>query len=589
MKHFRIFKALIFTGIITFSYQVKAEEHHNIILHTDKFKDVAQKFVNFHKEAEGVNSILVSVDELDKKPRTSKLRPPHDGFEKTKPTGFEIKNYNYELALKIADYLREYGNKNKLHSVMVLGNSSLIPPSYFFHNDYEKDLPAPSNVVEYTSWIGSDHYYGAPDFTIKYRWPVGRVAIETIEQAEHYLNKLKKFKEQIKEKPNTDFAFAGANVVHDYRVMGEMYRLALQKNGILTGNVSDYNETDGNLTKEKFLEALVKDPAEFMMFFTHGMGEGIVMSDEGMVTVKDILDLPEADRLKVVFSPSCLNAGFDYANIVLPFDPANKNSVAEAFVMSNVAIAYVGSTRLALANVKFETEKKHGRVMIKDALYMPGLLLELLTAYKEGKTRLGDAFKAAHDSYSKKTYGIDGVDVDKDFAALMKVETGARAMYAAYALIGDPVISLSPLKTAEESKHTGLEILNTHFTEEMRSYMSIPGFTPSKNVLSTNLIVKIGHGNKDITSPINYKIIDAKNSKIVKAGELKPGHVLDFKPVADKLTFLLQSWTTPSDMTWQYFFVEKADNADPEIVAQRAKAEEKPHRPLSAGAAVLPH
>jgi hypothetical protein len=400
---------------------------------------------------------------------------------------------------------------------------------------------------------------------------------------------LKTFKEQTKEKPNTNFAFAGANVVHDYRVMGEMYRLALQKNGILSGNVSDYNETEGKLTREKFLEALVKDPSEFMMFFTHGMGEGIVMADETQVTTKDILDLPSAERLKVVFSPSCLNAGFDYYNIPLPFSPEAKNSIAEAFAMSNVAIAYVGSTRLALANVKFETEKRHGKVNITDALFMPGLLLELLTAYKQGKTRLGDAFKMAHDIYSQKTYGKDGVDVDKDPAALANVDLGARAMYAAYALIGDPVISLSPLSTIEPTKHNGLEIVNAHFTEEMRPYMHIPGFTPSKHVLASNLVVKIAHGNKDVPGNINYRIIDAKNSNIVKQGEVIRGHVVDFRPVADKVTFLLQSWTNPTDMTWQYFFVEKADNAHPDEVQKRGNQKALPHRPQGKGIAVLPH
>lgn len=573
-----------------YSLQSFADEHVNLILHRDSFHNVAKRYVEFHKEAEGVKSILVSVDEIAQKKRTGTQKPTHPGYENMKPEGFEIKNYDYELALKIADYLRDYGKKNKLDSVMILGNASLIPPSYFFHNDYERDLPAPSNVVEYTSWIGSDHYYGAPDFTIKYRWPVGRVAIETIEQAEHYLNKLKRFKEQNKEKPDTDFAFAGANVVHDYRIMGEMYRLALQKNGILTGNVTDYNETEGKLTRAKFMEALVKDPSEFFMFFTHGMGGGIVMGNEEQVTTKDILSLPEAERLKVVFSPSCLNAGFDYHNIPLPFDPENKNSIAEAFMMSNVAVAYVGSTRLALANVKFETEKKHGKVEIKDALFMPGLLMELLTAYRNGASRLGDAFKLAHDIYSQNTYGKNGVDVDKDPSALANVELGARAMYAAYALIGDPVISFPPLKASAPSKHTGLEILNPHFTEEMRPYMHIPGFTPSKHVLATNLIVMIGHGNKDIKTPINYRIIDAKNSEIVKQGEVLSGHVINFKPVADKVTFLLQSWTNPNDMTWQYFFVEKADNADPDVIQKRGTQKDVPERKLEGSAAsVLPH
>jgi hypothetical protein len=127
VKYSRILGVFAIIGSLSVPYSLHAAEaHNNIILHTDAFKDVAQKFADFHKSAEGANSILVSVDALNKKPRTSKLRPPHPGFETTKPEGFEIKNYNYDLALKIADFLRDYGDKNPLHSVMILGNATLV-------------------------------------------------------------------------------------------------------------------------------------------------------------------------------------------------------------------------------------------------------------------------------------------------------------------------------------------------------------------------------------------------------------------------------------------------------------------------------
>lgn len=553
----------------------KQDNHVNLLLYTKPFEAVAQKFVEFHKSAENAATILALVDDIKAKPRTSDLRPPHSGYEKQKPEDFEIQNYDYELALKIADYIRDYSDKNPCHSVMVLGNGGIIPPSYFFYNEYEKDLPAPSNIVEYTSWIGSDHYYAAPDFQLKHRHAVGRVAVSTPEEAEAYLAKLKKYKAQTIAKPNNDFIFAGANVVHDYRVMGEMYRVAMYKERVFGKKVFPLMETGGALTREKFMDALVKDPAQFVMFFTHGMGEGIVMADNEQVKVKDIIDLPASETLKVVFSPSCLNAGFDYANVPLPFDPDNKRSIAEAFMLSKVAIAYVGSTRLALADIKFKTEKRHGVMSVTEVKYMPDLLMRLLVAYKEGARRLGDAFMLAHQKYLAERPLEE-----------YKNDPGARAMYAAYALIGDPVITMPPFEAGPESKHNGLELLNPDHTKEFHRHFEIPGFTPTKHPLAGPFVIKFGHGNKDVTAPAHFKLVETKSGKLVHEGKIDPAHEYHFKPdTLEEKAYIMSSWTLPNgaDRVWQYFHVAKADDAHPHEHTKRQNAKDKPHRALAGG------
>lgn len=572
-------KILILLSLTLFSLSVTAQDeattppqdnHVNLLLYTKPFEAVAQKFVEFHKSAENAQTTLISVENIKAKPALFTDRPGHSGYEKQKPEGFEIQNYDYDLALKIAYFLRDYSDKNKIDSVMILGNGGVIPVSYFFYNEYEKDLPAPSNIVEYTSWIGSDHYYAAPDFKLAHRYAVGRVALSTPEEAEAYLAKLKKYKAQTLSKPNNDFIFAGANVVHDYRVMGEMYRVAMHKERVFGKNVFPLMETGGELTREKFMDALVKIPAQFMMFFTHGMGEGIVMADNEQVTVKDIVGLPASDTLKIVFSPSCLNAGFDYANVPLPFDPENKRSIAEAFLLSKVAVAYVGSTRLALADIKFKTERRHGVMEVTEVKYMPDLLLRLLVAYKNGARRLGDAFKLAHQNYMK----------DRTEEQYMS-DPGSRAMYAAYALIGDPVLTMPPFVAGPESQHTGLEILNCDHTQEFHKHFEIPGFTPTNHPLAGPFVVRFGHGNAKVTTPIYFKLVETDSGKLVHEGTINPAHEYQFKPDnTEAKAYIMSSWSLPNgaDRVWQYFSVTEADNAHPHDHLARQSAAEKPHR-----------
>jgi peptidase C25-like protein len=549
-------------------------EHTNIILHTKEFANVAKDFADFHKKEEGAKSILVAVEGIKAKPRKFKDVPKQEGYQNKKPENFEIKNYDYELALKIVDYLRDYGSKNKLDSVMLLGNSLMIPPSYFFYNDYERDLHAPQNIIDYTSWIGSDIFYGASDFSTNYKWSVGRVSVDNVKQASDYLNKLKKYKQQIKGQDNT-FMFAGANVVHDIRYMGEMYRLAMQNKKVLPQATKDYSESDGLFVKQSFLKGMVEDSANNVMFFSHGMGDGIVMADGNNVSVNDILSQPEAKQLKVVFSPSCLNAGIDYNQVPLPFDLTDKVSIGEAIMRSNFAIAYLGSTRLALAAVKFaSTDSVNGKIEVTQVKYMPDLLLELLVAHRNGATRLGDAFKQAHDFYMKEK-------ADHESA-------GFRAMYAAYALIGDPVITMPKPAKFEESTHTGLQMLGHHFTQEIRHDVVGPGYTPSTHHLAPPMRIRMAHSNKAVTVPINYKLINAKTLQVIKRGVLTRGNILAFTPDGDDVTYLLRTWTRPNDDVWQYFYVEKGKEIHPDDYAALEKIENKKHRALKGNSAGLP-
>lgn len=517
--------------------------HHNVIIYPDDFQTVAEGYRDFHRTYEQAESLLVPLSEIKKKGRTSDLKPKEDGWENMRPTLNEIKNYDYQLALEITDYLRDLSEKQKIDSVLLLGDGGLVPPSYYFYIDYEHDLPAPDYIKEYTAWIASDHYYSAPDYTMNYQWTTGRVAVDTIDEAKEYLTNLIEFKLVHQQKPNLHTIYAGSNVGHNRVYMGEMFYLAMQDLKLFGDDVSFYFESDGKFLKEHQLKAFGEEDALFHWLFSHGMGQGFVMADNTQITVKELMDLPRKKYLPLVLSPSCLDAGFDYDLIPLPFAREEKKSVGEAVIASRgCGIGYMGSTRLALAGLDFRTEPDTGRVRIKSVRYMPKLLLNYLDTYHKGTLRIADAFKIAHDTY---------IAEETDHK-----DPGFRAMYANFAFLGDPVLSLPEPPKFSDPRHRSVTFLNAGEPDELDTDFTVPGFTPSSHRLAKEPIVHFMLENPDYNLQHSiYSIINVTtHTKIVDEKPLKPSNYMQFKPEPGNL-YLIKSRTPTNRMSWQYFYV----------------------------------
>jgi hypothetical protein len=559
-------------------------KHQNIILYPKGFEQIAKQFKEFHKISENAESTLISLEDIKKKPRKYTAKPKFDGYENTKPQETQINNYDYETALKLADYLKDYSQNKQIDSLLILGSGGLVPPSYYFYIPYENDLPAPSYIRDYTHWIASDIFYGSLDFTWDYKWSVGRVSVHTPEEARIYLNKLKHFKEQNKKNPPVMNIYAGCNVLHDYQFMGEMFYLAMQDKKVFGDAVKWYSESSGKFLKANMMDSFTKDNALFHWIYSHGMGEGFVMSNNEKVKVDDILTIPLKQNLPLILSPSCLDAGFDYDVIRMPWQKDVNKSVGEAILTSKGAgIGYIGSARLALAGMDFKTDKKTGKVMVEKATYMPDLLLDFLVAYvHKGHRRIGDAFKVAHNDY------LAQKNTDQN-------DPGFKAMYVNYCFLGDPVVSLPEPPAYEPKGYKGVEFLNVHFTDEVDDGITVPGYTPSSHSLSGPTTVMFS-SNGQTKFPINYQIIDVNEHKLIESGLLTPGNTHTFRPIGSDKTYLLKTWVGQQDtkesdtgrllhgneVAWHYFRLGKSDQSTPEEVLKRSLQKEIPHLPLTA-------
>lgn len=496
----------------------------NVILFSEPFRQAAERFRHLHRKYESVDSVLVSVEEIDKAESVPSARPDFDGWAKRKPTKVKIKGYNFDLALKIISYLEKRSRTEPISSVLILGTGGIVPPSYYFYVDYD---PGDFIYGKYTKWIASDIFYGSPDLDLEYDWGVGRIAAKTNEQALRVAEKLIRWKKDGPEAFSDKTIYMGGNVTSDYRYLGEMYYLALQKARVFGDKPSIYFESGRKFSSKQALEVFARENASLMWIFSHGLGDGFAFSD-GPLWAKEILALPYKKGLPLVLSPSCLDAGFDYDLIDLPYDQDGL-SVGEAILQSKGAgIGYLGGSRINITGAEFYFE---GDLLRFDKSGdMPDLLLGFLVAYHGGKRRIGDAFKASHTSYLKSN-GVKGAD--------------ELAMYVDFTLLGDPVLSLPPPPAFADRPFSGLTYLERHTYDDD----GVPVF--SSGIKSLTLRPKAPGETRKIT----LRVIDAVKRKVlVRSTELKSPGSYAFSPPGDSL-YLVQAVSDGGRMVWQYFWV----------------------------------
>ena len=517
--------------------------HYNVMIYPDSFQAVAEEFKEFHRTYEQADTLLVPLSVIRAKGRTSTLKPKEDGWENMRPKLNEIKNYDYDLALMITDYIEDLTKQQKVDSITILGNAALVPPSYYYYIDYEHDLEAPEDIKEYTSWIASDKRYSNPISGQEYTRVTGRISVQTPQEVKDYIQDLRNFKLVHQISPNHHCIYSGSNVGHNRVYMGEMFYLALQERKLFGDDVSFYFESDSTFLKDHQIKALSEENALFHWIFSHGMGGGLVMSDNQQITVGDMLRLPAKKYMPIILSPSCLDAGFDYELIPLPFDRDEKISVGEAVLASKgCGIGYMGSSRLALAGLDFKTDPKTGKVQIKDVRYMPDLLLDFLEAYHQGNVRIADALRIARNQHIKE---------HRDHT-----DPGYKAMNANFIFIGDPVLTLPSPPPFTEAKHDAVTFLNSGQSETLDTDFEIPSFTTSAHRLAQVPLVQfiLSKNNKELDEA-TYTIVNATTQeKVVDNQPLRSSIFMQFKPEPGNL-YILKTKTLNNRFTWQYFYV----------------------------------
>ena len=511
------------------SNAVKANK--NLIIYPEVFQDTAERFKSFHQDYESVESLLITVEEIDKT-ETPSEKPEYTGWANTKPQLVQFKEeYKFDLARKIISYIRKKVAKNEISSILILGDASFVPPSYYAYiRDFLKGVS--SEYDEYNRWIPSDFLYASPDFDLKYDIPVGRLPIRTNMQGVQFITKMLRWKSMDQKINETDkVIYMGGNVSNDYRMLGEMLFLKMHDEKLLGNNVSFLLESQDKFKKQELLDVFEKENASILWVFAHGDGAGFGLSD-GILSSTDISAAEYKKGLPLILSPSCKDGGFDGKMLPkLGTKDTSDNSIAEGIVKSSgCGIGYLGSIRSALTNIKFTIE--NGKVRVNETVYMTNLLMKFLNAYYNKKIcRIGDALKEAY----------------RDFGASVKSRDAyVGATYVNFVFLGDPVLTMSKPPEFRESSFDGVEFIDPHTFNSKNNMIMFPSNTKTIRFKPTQ---------KNNDTEINFTIYNiSENKSVIPDKTLKPDTEYTFHPDGNDL-FLLISYDKSAKMVWQYFVV----------------------------------
>lgn len=503
------------------------ESRKSVIIYPGSFAQAAHRFAYLHREFGSTEAILVPLETITARfSAPVAMKVPYDGWENKRPTSIRIKNYNFDLAKQIIAYLQLMEKQYNILAVLLLGDSAHIPPSYYFYAPYLKTI----NVEDrpYNEWIASDILYASPDLDLAHEWAVGRISVDTPEQAERVAEKYYRWSMSNHQKHNNSFIYFAGNIRKDTVYSGELLYLMLEGEGVVGEQGIHYFESDNRYTIKHLKSSFQSDPGYLHYIFSHGSGDGFEINGDYLRS-DEIAAMAYKDGLPLIVSSSCLDGGFDYDLIDAPHD-YDGYSIGEAILRApGAGIGYLGSSRVSLGQFHYMMEdgeiSPHGMFY----RYMPGLLFEFLKAYHTGTHRLADAYVEAHDRY-RATFGIED---PKDFATFVELN-----------LLADPVIILPEPKAFTRKRLPHLEIISEH---SIRHRMVL---VPMKKVV---------HYRISEDCPYDFmtaRIINVKTGHLLLEKEVTRWQGLKFI-APQKGSYLIRLDFPDAMVNWQYFQTDK--------------------------------
>ncbi len=500
------------------------ETRKSVVIYPAGFLAAAQSFSYLHQEFGGAEAILVSLEEIAAAPLpTENIRIPFRGWENERPKRISIKNYDFQLSKKIIAYLRDLEKREDILAVLLLGDGGLIPPSYYFHVPYLKRMTVADK--NYNEWIASDLLYASPDFDLAHEWAVGRISVDTPEEAQQVAEK--QYRSALENRQNLDkplIYFAG-NIRQDIIFSGELLYMLFVLEGLIDADAKHYFESGERFTIQHLKNSFAGDEARIHYIFTHGTGDGFEIDNDFLYS-DQIAAMPYKNGLPLIVSPSCMDGGFDYDLIDVPHD-RDGYSIGEAILRApGAGIGYLGSSRISLG--QFHFNMKNGELDPEGIFYryMPGLLMDFLTAYHNGTHRIGDAYVEAHRRYRERFTVL----TPQDFATFVELT-----------LLADPVMILPEPPTIKSSgKLDHLQIQSRHGLKKRMPF--VPKNEPIRYAL---------HENSSYDS-VAVMVIDTRSGRIVAQERIRGKEELQFT-VNTTSSYLMRLDFDDGTISWQYF------------------------------------
>ncbi len=402
-----------------------------VIICPSSLQNEANALNNFHNTL-GFTSEVVTVETID-----ANYLPAEDpSFSGYKDSGLpgrrNIRNYNYTLAKKIVAYLRDMAMHPNLVYVTLLGDSLLVPPSYYYYNG-DSDL--------YWAWIPTDYFYTSPDYDFTTNVKVGRISVSNAVEASQFVNKMNSWYSYANWSWFKKVRLAGGDphVGHLYCAEREIDQ-SINEEFFSGMDITKCFLTDGTYSKPCVEQALSTVDGGMCYYLGHGDIGGIYFGDNTRITANDLLGYSANIEVPVVFSASCDGGTFDLDLYRQSFS----TSFGEAVLKSQAGgIAYVGGARHNTGDSLYHYEQ--GNLVVDKMTYIVEIMDNAFQNYHLGNVVLGDIIDGALRAFVS----------DNNMGDPMNVDTLFR-----HVLLGDPALKIPAQVAATEYPKAACAVLN---------------------------------------------------------------------------------------------------------------------------------
>jgi len=424
---------------------VKKEHLPAVIITSEKLLEGAKKLQKFHLELLGVQSEIKTVESISKSESVISLSELPEGYKSPEKFDREVRKfneekgsgYNFLLARKIISFLRKQADENPVFRyVVILGNSEIVPPSYYFAEEGGK----------WNSRTGvTDQCYSAGKQCLEPRLAVGRLPFRNDEEVENYLGKARKWVKESNWFESELALYGGKAFKSSPFYIGELGTLVtVNPEETDWKNVQKHFETDSRFTKEEIRKLVQgEEKASLVYYLDHGTGNRWWAGEQYLTSFEIKAAEPkEGSVAPVMVSVACINAAFDEELLIDRTIPDIGQfgvvSIGTALLKSKAgAVAYLGGSRDGLGSPETEVDEK-GNVEVLGTSYGLQMFDGFVASYrKSSNKRLGDALLESFEGYLFKS----GNDME-DF--------NHRWTYWITELLGDPLMPIQQKKSEDK-------------------------------------------------------------------------------------------------------------------------------------------
>ena len=364
-----------------------------IIVTSSKLEDAAATLADFYS-GRGIKTAVVTTDWIYLNYAPAENITYYSGFYTFTPDAnspdpyYELltQNYNWTLALKIIDFLRDVAAHPYLTHVLLFGPSDKVPPSFYYlsYSNYYY-------VDKWNGWIPTDIFYMSPDYDLIPNYAVGRIPVDNADQAAYIINKIAGWYTSISNPEWFRKAFLSGGYPFDFIFMhGESFVSKLLTEGYVRKlNAAPRYRTDRTYNRSSVIECL-SGGYGWAFMIAHGSGSSMIdllydevddaMTYETLATTSDLAALPSNNTVPIIMSVACMNGAWD-EEILPPDFWFSPPSFGEASLLSPAGgIAYIGASRVAWAMPLYDVSR--GVLSVEDPLACQ-YLASIFKAYNE--------------------------------------------------------------------------------------------------------------------------------------------------------------------------------------------------------------